>query len=163
MVENGKIFTTNVILGRRKAKSDARKALAKPPGKAKKTLNTINEKPETPDIDENVVESILDKIMGDSDSNSSLEDVIKPPKDNQGKETKPPEKPTASSVKIAEPVGESTPETIGKSAEKEVGKELKKSPKKSVSPRFVLFLLIEVRVGLGLFLKLDPFDFHDLK
>ena len=29
MVENGKIFTTNILLGRRKAKSDARKALVK--------------------------------------------------------------------------------------------------------------------------------------
>ena len=87
--------------------------------------------------------------MGDSDSNSSLEDVIKPPKDSQGKETKPSEKPTTNSTKVTEPVGESTPETISKSAEKEVEKEPKKSPKKSVSPRFVLFLLIEFRVGLG--------------
>ena len=113
MVENGKIFTSNVILGRRKAKTDAKKALVKPSAKVKKAENTVEPEKET-ELDEKVVESILDKIMGDTDSNSSLEDVIKPPNDNQGKEISPTEKPTATPTKVMEPVGEPIPEKMSK-------------------------------------------------
>merc|ERR1712008_202199 len=87
MVKNGNIFTTNVLLGRRKAKSEARKALVKPSTKAKNKaennqgpIDLKNEQESFEDEDEEVVESILDKIMGGDDtSNSSLDDVIKPP------------------------------------------------------------------------------------
>ena len=59
MVKNGNIFTTNVLLGRRKAKSEARKALVKPSTKAKNKaengqIDLRNEQESFEDEDEEV-------------------------------------------------------------------------------------------------------------
>ena len=129
MVKNGNIFTTNVLLGRRKAKSEARKALVKPSTKAKNKaenqgqIDLKNEQESFEDEDEEVVESILDKIMGGDDtSNSSLDDVIKPPDNNQ-------EKPDIVGKDTDEPIAEA----IGKLVQDEVTKEMRRSS----SPRLV--------------------------
>ena len=130
MVKNGNIFTTNVLLGRRKAKSEARKALVKPSTKAKNKaennqgpIDLKNEQESFEDEDEEVVESILDKIMGGDDtSNSSLDDVIKPPDNNQ-------EKPDIVVKDTDEPIAEA----IGKLVQDEVTKEMRRSS----SPRLV--------------------------
>jgi hypothetical protein len=128
MVKNGNIFTTNVLLGRRKAKSEARKALVKPSTKAKNKdengpIDLKNEQESFEDEDEEVVESILDKIMGGDDtSNSSLDDVIKPPNKDQ-------EKPDIVVKDTDEPIAEA----IGKLVQDEVTKEMRRSS----SPRLV--------------------------
>ena len=129
MVKNGNIFTTNVLLGRRKAKSEARKALVKPSTKAKNKaenqgqIDLKNEQESFEDEDEEVVESILDKIMGGDDtSNSSLDDVIKPSDDNQIK-------PDIVVKDTDEPIAEA----IGKLVQDEVTKEMRRSS----SPRLV--------------------------
>lgn len=129
MVKNGNIFTTNVLLGRRKAKSEARKALVKPSTKAKNKaenqgqIDLKNEQESFEDEDEEVVESILDKIMGGDDtSNSSLDDVIKPPDNNQIK-------PDIVVKDTDEPIAEA----IGKLVQDEVTKEMRRSS----SPRLV--------------------------
>ena len=130
MVKNGNIFTTNVLLGRRKAKSEARKALVKPSTKAKNKaenkgqIDLKNEQESFEDEDEEVVESILDKIMGGDDtSNSSLDDVIKPPDNNQIKPD----------IVVKDTTDEPIAEAIGKLVQDEVTKEMRRSS----SPRLV--------------------------
>ena len=130
MVKNGNIFTTNVLLGRRKAKSEARKALVKPSTKAKNKaenkgqIDLKNEQESFEDEDEEVVESILDKIMGGDDtSNSSLEDVIKPSDNNQIKPD----------IVVKGTTDEPIAEAIGKLVQDEVTKEMRRSS----SPRLV--------------------------
>ena len=130
MVKNGNIFTTNVLLGRRKAKSEARKALVKPSTKAKNKaenqgqIDLKNEQESFEDEDEEVVESILDKIMGGDDtSNSSLDDVIKPPDNNQIKPD----------IVVKDVTDEPIAEAIGKLVQDEVTKEMRRSS----SPRLV--------------------------
>jgi hypothetical protein len=130
MVKNGNIFTTNVLLGRRKAKSEARKALVKPSTKAKNKaenkgqIDLKNEQESFEDEDEEVVESILDKIMGgDDNSNSSLDDAIKPPDNNQIKPD----------IVVKDVTDEPIAEAIGKLVQDEVTKEMRRSS----SPRLV--------------------------
>ena len=132
MVEGGKIFTPNVLYGKRKAKLEARKALEKTPPKSKKGQV---KKPEETEIDSEVVESILDKIMGDTDSNSSIDDVIKPPNNNYEVEenTAKTEPKLVNKANVDEL---NISETIGKLVQDEVNKELNKSQvDRSSSPR----------------------------
>ena len=142
MVKNGNIFTTNVLLGRRKAKSEARKALVKPSTKAKNKaenqgqIDLKNEQESFEDEDEEVVESILDKIMGGDDtSNSSLDDVIKPPDNNQIKPD----------IVVKDVTDEPIAEAIGKLVQDEVTKEMRRSS----SPRLVYIANVRINIGLN--------------